>query len=185
MPQRKETDQQYSGLQWQIFNMQKSTKENNTQQLRKKNCICAAHLHPSWCIQSTLLILQAWEEDPLAHCILYALTHFDSRHREQREQLCFIVPDGWFWGHMQAMPGSQVSPVPGPAAVSLHHRLLHCSQDTCDWRQSLTLTCRPDRWSASTFAFPAMYWAYWIWGRLSLTFTLDIWSLCPWRIVGW
>ena len=70
----------------------KNTKKITPNNWEKKHCLGAARLHPSWCIQSTLSTLQAWEENPLAHCILYALTHFDSRHREQ---LCFSVPDFW------------------------------------------------------------------------------------------
>ena len=67
----------------------------------EKTLMGAARLHPSWCISSTLSTLQAWEENPLAHCILYALTRFDSR-MHQRERLSFSLLDSFFFDQCPA-----------------------------------------------------------------------------------
>ena len=75
----------------------------------------AACLHPTWCLRNTLLTLQVWEESPK---FLWAGQLF----------VCL--------GRVQAMPGSQVGPVPGTAAVRVHCRHQHCSRDTGDWRQT-------------------------------------------------
>jgi len=120
------------------FDMQKRSKENNRKNnkttTRRQHHLGAASLCPSWCLQSTLSTLEAWEESPPAHCILYALARFDSR-MHLREGL-FQCTGQLFWGHVQASPGSRTGPVPGTAAVSMHHRPVRCSRDTGEWRQT-------------------------------------------------
>ena len=79
----------------------------------------AARLRPTRCLRSTLSTLQAW-----------------------KKVQSFCEPDDCLFacccclGHVQATPGSPVGPVPGAAAVRVHHRPVRCSQDTCDWRQT-------------------------------------------------
>ena len=75
------------------FDMQKRSKENNRKNnkttTRRQHHLGAASLCPSWCLQSTLSTLEAWEESPPAHCILYALARFDSRmHLRERLFQC-------------------------------------------------------------------------------------------------
>ena len=86
--ERKQINNTVSGLQRQILICKKEaekTEKKQQQKRRKQHHLGAASLCPSWCLQSTLSTLDAWEESPPTHCILYALTHFDSRmhHREQ------------------------------------------------------------------------------------------------------
>ena len=79
----------------------------------------AAALRPTWCLQGTLSTLQAWK-------------------KVQR----FCEPDNCLllFGSHASNVRQPSGPVPGAAAVRVHHRPVRCSQDTCDWR-TLPSTC--------------------------------------------
>ena len=80
-----------------------------------KNHMGAAALWPTWCLQSTLSTLQAWK-------------------KVQR----FCEPDNCLllFGSHASNVRQPSGPVPGAAAVRVHHRPVRCSQDTFDWRQT-------------------------------------------------
>ena len=80
----------------------------------------AAHLRPTWCLRNTLSTMQEWKKvqsfcEPDNCLFVCLLLLFGSRASNVRQ------PSG---------------PVPGAAAVRVHHRPVRCSQDTCDWRQT-------------------------------------------------
>ena len=79
-------------------NLQKGTKENNTQPLRKnynsnKNHMGAARLRPTWCLRSTLSTLQAWKKVQ-SFC--------------EPDNCLFVCCCCCYLGHVQATPGSPV-----------------------------------------------------------------------------
>ena len=85
-------------------------------------------------------------------------------------------------------------PVPGAAAVRVHHRPVRCSQDTCDWRQtgehpfflqstpkettvSRHTTCSPPDWGLGPYNRALS------WGRQVIKHSKSATNLTPWQYI--